>query len=72
MMQKLKLRKFNVSLIKLDAILSGFPSEHAFIVDILAVSKNSGLEHIVLVEKILKKLDTENMAPKLEKCKFVG
>ena len=53
----------------MDAILSEFPCELAFTDDLPVISKGSKNEHIALVEKILKKLDKESMAPKLEKCK---
>ena len=54
----------------MDAILAEFPCAHAFIDDILVISKGTKIEHIALVEKILAKLDRENMALKLEKCQF--
>ena len=54
----------------MDAIFSEFPCAHAFIDDILVISKSSRIEHITLVEKNLKKVDRENMKLKLEKCKF--
>ena len=54
----------------MDAILSEFPCAHAFIDNILVVSKCSKIEHIALVEKIWKKLIKEKMALNLEKCKF--
>ena len=54
----------------MDAIRSEFPCAHAFIDDILVISKGSKIEHIALVEKFLRKLDKKNMALKLEKCKF--
>ena len=54
----------------MDAILAEFPCSHAFIDDILVISKGTKIEHIALVEKILAKLDRENMALKLEKCQF--
>ena len=50
----------------MDAILAEFPCAHAFIDDILVISKGTKIEHIALVEKILTKLDRENMALKLE------
>ena len=53
-----------------DAILSEYPCAHAFIDDILVISKGTKIEHIALVEKFLSKLDKENMALKLEKCQF--
>ena len=54
----------------MDAILAEFPCAHAFIDDILVISKGTKIEHIALVEKILAKLNKENMALKLEKCQF--
>ena len=54
----------------MDAILSKFPCAHAFIDDILILSMGTKIEHIALAEKILSKLDKENMALKLEKCQF--
>ena len=54
----------------MHAILAEFPCAHAFIDDILVISKGTKIEHIALVEKILTKLDKENMALKLEKCQF--
>ena len=54
----------------MDAILSEFPCSHAFIDDILVLSKGTKIEHIALVEKILSKLDKEIKALKLEKCQF--
>ena len=54
----------------MDSILSEFPCAHAFIDDILVISKGSKIEHIALVEKILKKIYKKNMALKLGKCKF--
>ena len=54
----------------MDAILAELPCAHDFIDDILVISKGTKIEHIALVEKILAKLDKENMALKLEKCQF--
>ena len=54
----------------MDAILSEFPCAHAFIDDILVISKGSKIEHIALLEKIVKKLDKENMPLKVGKCIF--
>ena len=53
-----------------DTILSEFPQVHAFIDDILVVTKGTEIEHISAVERILRKLDRENMSLKLTKCKF--
>ena len=54
----------------MDSILSEFPQAHAFTDDILITTKGSEIEHIPTVEKILKKLDKENMELKLSKSKF--
>ena len=54
----------------MDSILLGYPHEHAFTDAILVVTKGSEVEHIATVEKIVKKLDKENMSLKLTKCKF--
>ena len=54
----------------MDCILSEFPQAHAFIDDILVVTKGTEVDHIATVEKILKKLDKENMSLRLTKCKF--
>ena len=51
-------------------ILAEYPLAHAFIDDILVVTKGTAKDHIATVEKILKKLDRENMSLKLIKCKF--
>ena len=52
------------------AILSELPYAHVFIDDFLLIGKGSEIEHIALVEKILKNFDKENIALKLEKCKI--
>ena len=54
----------------MDTILSEFPQAHAFIDEILVVTKGTEMEHISAVERILRKLDRENMSLKLTKCKF--
>ena len=54
----------------MDTILSEFPQAHAFIDDHLVVTKGTEIEHISTVEKILRKLDRENMSLKLTKCHF--
>ena len=54
----------------MDAIILEFPCAHAFIDVILVISKGSEIEHIAVVEKILKKLDKENMVLKLENCEL--
>ena len=54
----------------MDCILAEYPQAHAFIDDILVVTKGTAFDHIATVEKILKKLDRENKSLKLMKCKF--
>ena len=54
----------------MDTILSEFPEAHAFIDDILVVTKGTETERISTVEKILRKQDLENMSLKLTKCHF--
>ena len=54
----------------MDSILLEFPQDHAFIDDILVVRKGSANDHIYTVEKILRKLDEENMSLKLTQCNF--
>ena len=46
------------------------PQANAFIDDILIASKGTKIEHIPLVEKVLKKLDVSNALLKLQKCEF--
>ena len=53
-----------------DNLLKEFPQANAFIDDILIASKGNKIEHIALVEKILKKLDVSNVALKLRKCEI--
>ena len=54
----------------MDSILSEHPHAHAVIDDILVVTMGSEIEHISTVQKTFKKLDKENMALKLTKCKL--
>ena len=54
----------------IDNLIKEFPQANAFIDDILIASKGTKIEHIALVEKILKKLDVSNVALKLRKCEF--
>ena len=54
----------------IDNLLKEFPRANEFIDDILIASKGTKIEHIALVEKILKKLDVSNVALKLRKCEF--
>ena len=49
----------------MDAIISEILQFHHFIDDNLFISKGSEVEHIITMEKILKKVDNENMSPKL-------
>ena len=46
----------------IDNLLKEFPQANAFIDDILIASKGTNIEHIALVEKILKKLDVSNVS----------
>ena len=54
----------------MNCIISEFPHAHAFIDDSLVVTKGTEIYHIGTVEKILKKVDEENMSLKLKKYKF--
>ena len=54
----------------MDTILLEFPQVHAFIDDILVVTRGTEIGHISTVEKILRKLDRKNMSLKLIKCQF--
>ena len=54
----------------IDNLLKEFPQANAFIDDILIASKGTKIEHIALVEKLLKKLDVSKVSLKLRKCKF--
>ena len=56
----------------IDSILKEIPNAHAFINDFLVLSKGTKIEHIAIVEKILRKLDRENNALQLPKCDFSG
>ena len=54
----------------MDNLTKDFPQAHAFIDDILLVSKSKKIEHISLEKKILKKLDETNASLKLLKCEI--
>ena len=54
----------------MDAILSEYPQAHAFIDDILVVTKGLEIERISTAKKLLRKLDKENKSLKLKKCNF--
>ena len=54
----------------MDTILSKFPQAHAFIDDILVVTKGTEVEHISAVEKNLRNSDRENMSLRFTKCQF--
>ena len=54
----------------IDNLLKEFPQANTFIDDILIASKGTKVEHIALMEKILKKLDVSNVSLKLRKCQF--
>ena len=51
-------------------LLKKFPQASAFTDDILIASKGPKIEHIAMMEKILRKLDISNVALKLRKCEF--
>ena len=54
----------------MDSILNELPQANAFIDDILVTTKGTEVEHISLVEKILRKLNRENISLKLAKCEI--
>ena len=54
----------------IDNLLKKFPQANAFIDDILIASRGTKVEHIALVERILKKLDVSNVSLKLRNCEF--
>ena len=54
----------------MESILLEYSQAHAFIDDILVVTKSSEIGHIATVEKVLRKSDKENMSLKLTKCNF--
>ena len=54
----------------LDNLLMEFPQANALIDEILIASKETKVEHIALVEKVLKKLDVSNVSLKLRKYQF--
>ena len=54
----------------MDTILLEFPQAHAFIDDILVVTKGTKIEHISSFERILRKSDRKNMSLKLAKYQF--
>ena len=54
----------------MDRTLNHAENTFCFLDDILIVSKGSEQEHEELIMNVLKKLDKENLAPKLSKCEF--
>ena len=54
----------------IDNLFKEYPQANSFIDDILFASTTTTIEHIALVEKILKKLDVSNASLKLRKCEF--
>ena len=54
----------------MDSILNEFPQANAFIDDILVTTKGIEVEHMSLAEKILRKLNRENISLRLHKCEF--
>ena len=55
----------------IDTILEGIISKFAFMDDILVITKGSLNEHENEIDKILEKLDKENLAINLQKCEFI-
>ena len=55
----------------IDKTLEGICSKIAFLDDILVITRGSLNEHEHEVDKILEKLDKENLARDLQKCEFV-
>ena len=54
----------------IDKTLEGMNSKFAFLDDILVITKGSLNEHENELNKILEKLDKENLAINLQKCEF--
>ena len=54
----------------MDRTLNHAKNTLCFLDDILIVSKGSEQEHVRLIMNVLEKLDKENLALKLSKCKF--
>ena len=54
----------------MDSFLNELPQANAFIDDIFVTTKGTEVEHISMVEKILRKLNRENISLKLLKCNF--
>ena len=54
----------------IDKTLEGFSTKFAFLDDILVITKGSLREHEKELDKILKRLDNEGLAIKLQKCEF--
>ena len=52
----------------MDSILNEYPQANAFIDDISVTTKGTKVEHISLVEKILRNLNRENISLKIPKC----
>ena len=55
----------------IDPTLVGLTSTHYFSDNIFMVSKGSQSEHLVLVQKCLKKLNQKNFSIKSGKCRFL-
>ena len=54
----------------IDKTLEGIQSKFAFLDDILIITKGSLNDHEHEIDKVLKLLDKENLAIKLQKCEF--
>ena len=54
----------------IDKTVEGISSKFAFLDDILLITKGSPNEHEHELDKILEKLDKENLAINLQKCEL--
>ena len=54
----------------IDKTLENIPNKFNFLDDILIITKGTIADHVSDIKLILKRLDEENLAIKLEKCKF--
>ena len=54
----------------MDFTLVNINSAHAFLDDIIIITKGSLLDHEKKIDKVLTRLDKENLAISLQKCEF--
>ena len=54
----------------MDFTLTNITSEHAFLEDIIIITKGSLFNHEAALDKALKRLDKENLVLSLHKCEF--